>query len=1232
MSEHADYTWQRMVSSFDLAPEIKEALRSTCLEKVEVTPDGREWALYLSGPYPLPAVALDELALALSATVESHPLVRVEYAVFASLPDPKDVWPEIAEELGRAFPFLRGWLANARWEISGDVFTLNLGNKFAVHLFLTRDGADYLRDLIAARTGRLFQVEVLASAEEEIEEEASLKARREEEIQQYLEEIREASRKEESPAAPPSTPEIIAGEPIKETARPISDLKELGSTAVVEGWVTRAEVQKTKKGKTLLQFDLADEGDAISVKALLKKKNEQDAAASVVPGCWLRVKGELTFDRFAGEEIIWAEAIQQIPPREDTDPEEEKRVELHLHTQMSALDATTRLSDLFATLARWGHRAVAITDHGSVQAFPEAYELGRQFGIKVIYGMEGYLVEDGVPPLDDKARVYHIIILVRNQAGLKNLYRLVTASHLDYFHRVPRLTRELLEEHRDGLIFGSACEAGEVFRALAEHEAEEEVRRRAAFYDYLEIQPRGNNAFLVREGKLSEKELLELNRRIVALGRELGKPVVATGDVHFLRPGDAILRSILLTGQKYADADLQPPLYLKTTREMLTEFAYLGEETAREVVISAPQQVASLVEEVQPVPSDLSAPRIPGAEEEIETMARRRAVELYGDPLPPLVARRLDRELQAIIANGYAVIYLIAERLVKKSLEDGYLVGSRGSVGSSFVATLCGITEVNPLPPHYRCPHCRYSEFIEDGSYGSGFDLPDKNCPRCGELMVKDGQDIPFETFLGFNGDKVPDIDLNFSGEYQSRIHRYTEELFGRDHVFRAGTISTIAERTAYGFVKAYADEHGLKWRRAQVERLVAGLTGVRRTTGQHPGGLMIVPDYCDILDFTPVQYPADAKDSAVVTTHFDYHSISSRLLKLDLLGHDDPTVLKMLQELTGVNPRSIPLDDPETLALFSGIGPLGVKAEDIRSEVGTLGLPEFGTRFVRQMLLETRPKSFSELVRISGLSHGTDVWVGNAQDLIRSGRATLSEVICTRDDIMLYLIAKGLEPSLAFKIMENVRKGKGLKPEMEEAMARHGVPEWYIESCRKIKYMFPKAHAAAYVMMAFRIAYFKVHYPAAFYATYFSVRADDFDLDLALKGPAAVAAKITELEAKGSEASAKEKGLLTVLEVALEMFARGLRFLPLDLARSDPTRFLITSEGLLPPLVSLPGLGRAAAENIVAARSERPFSSQEDLRIRARLSRSQMALLAQAHCLDNLPANEQLDLFQVLP
>lgn len=1217
-------SWGCLISKLRLPEDTEVLAQGIRLREVEVSVDGSHWNIVVESPDLLPLTTVEVLEKSLSDYTETKPKITVQQLGrrAAEMP-PAQLWPLTVRTISAKLPFLESWLETAIWEFGDNTLTIILGSEFATRLMKARQADTMIRDLWTENGYETIEVAVNWDDDLCVDLEAELAAVKDDELRQYLEKIEE---KTEQPR--PSS--VIVGEPIAGTPQPISSLEDLGSGAILEGYVSRWEIRKTKKGKTLLTLDLADEGDTITVKTLLRKATEEQAAEGVSQGTWLRVKGELTFDRFAGEEFIWARAIEVTEPKTRQDKAECKRVELHLHTQMSSLDAITRLEDLFALASRWGHRALAITDHGSVQAFPEAYELGRRYGIKVIYGMEGYLVDDETNPSADKVPVYHIIMLVKNQTGLKNLYRLVTLSHLEYFHRVPRLPRSVLEQHRDGLIVGSACEAGELFQAMLRNDPEEELRRRAAFYDFLEIQPRGNNAFLVRNGRLSEETLLELNKDIVKLGEKLGRPVVATGDVHFLNPNDEILRRILLAGQKYSDADFQPPLYFKTTAEMLEEFRYLGESMAYRAVVEVPSAIADSVEDVQPVPTELAVPHIAGAEAKIEKMARKRAGELYGTPLPDLVARRLDRELDSIIANGYAVIYLIAHRLVKKSLEDSYLVGSRGSVGSSLVATLCGITEVNPLPPHYRCPKCCYTEFTVDGSVGSGYDLAAKACPRCGRALLTDGQDIPFETFLGFKGDKVPDIDLNFSGEYQARIHRYTEELFGRDHVFRAGTISTIAERTAYGFVKAYADSHDLRLRRAQIDRLVAGLCGVRRTTGQHPGGLMIVPADHDVLDFTPVQYPADTK-SDVRTTHFDYHSISDRLLKLDLLGHDDPTVLKMLEELTGVNPRLVALDDADTMSLFSDVTPLSVTSEQIGSEVGTLGLPEFGTRFVRQMLVETRPKTFSELVRISGLSHGTDVWLNNAQELICAGQASLSQVICTRDDIMLFLIQQGLEPAWAFKIMESVRKGRGLSPEMQTIMKGKGVPEWYMDSCCKIKYMFPKAHAAAYVMMAFRIAYFKVHYPAAFYASYFTVRADDFDLELVLKGPDEVKARIGELEAKGNDASVKDKSLLTVLEVVREMFARGFCFLPLDIACSHPSRFVITDEGLLPPLVSVPGLGRTAADNIVTARAEKPFSSQEDLRIRGRLSRTLVALLQNVGCLNHLPANDQLDLFDLL-
>ncbi|MDI3547173.1 MAG: polymerase subunit alpha, Gram-positive type [Halanaerobiales bacterium] len=726
----------------------------------------------------------------------------------------------------------------------------------------------------------------------------------------------------------------------------------------------------------------------------------------------------------------------------------------------------------------------------------------------------------------------------------------------------------------------------------------------------------------------SEEELQEINKQIYNLGKKLNKPVIATGDVHFLDPEDAIYREILQAGQGYEQSEEQAPLYLRTTGEMLAEFSYLGPEIAREVVIDNPRKIMEMIDDLKPLPDGLFTPKINGAEEQIRRMTYQRAHQLYGDELPELVENRLERELKSIIDNGFSVIYLIAHKLVKKSLHDGYLVGSRGSVGSSLVATMCEITEVNPLPPHYRCPECKHSEFVEEPRVGVGIDLPDKKCPECGASYIKDGYDIPFEVFMGFEGDKVPDIDLNFSGEYQGEIHQYTEELFGRDYVFRAGTISTIAKRTAFGFVKGYLDDNDLKVNNAELKRLVRGCTGVRRTTGQHPGGLMVVPRHLDIHDFTPIQHPANDQETTVRTTHFDYHSISGRILKLDLLGHDDPTSIRMLQDLTGVSPEEIPLDDPETMAIFSSTDPLGVTPEEIGTTVGTLGIPEFGTSFVRQMLVETKPTTFAELIRISGLSHGTDVWLNNAQELIRSGQAKLAEVISVRDDIMNYLIQKGLEPGKAFWIMEHVRKGKGLTVEEEAYMRENNVPEWYIDSCKKIKYMFPKAHAAAYVMMAFRIAYFKVHYPEAFYATYFTTKAGDFDAQLISQGYEHILKVKQKLEERGNDLTAKEKGVLTILEIVIEAMARGIKFTTVDLYRSDAYRFKITDDGLLPPLVSLEGLGNSAAASIAATREEGEFTSIEDLVNRTRISKTVVEIMQKHGTLEGLPEKNQLSLF----
>ncbi|BAS27532.1 PolC-type DNA polymerase III [Limnochorda pilosa] len=1049
------------------------------------------------------------------------------------------------------------------------------------------------------------------------------------------------------------------GKPIPAAAAitPMSALQEPGPEVVVQGEVIAIESRPVRasggngqraprpegnglgngREAKLVQIDLTDRTDSIRIKLFDRGRepHRADVEEAVRPGTWLRVRGVPALDRFREELVLEARDAEAIeaPRRVDTAPE--KRVELHLHTKMSALDGLSPVDQVIAQAAAWGHPAVALTDHGVVQAFPDAYRAAKKAGIKVIFGMEGYLCDDPSP----RSRTYHIILLARTQQGLRNLYELVSLSHLRYFYRKPRVPRQELIRLREGLIVGSACEAGELFRAMVKGAPDDELLRIASFYDYLEIQPLANNRFMIDQGVAgSEEDLRAFNRRIVSLADRLDKPVVATGDVHFVEPEDQIFRQIIQAGQGYEDVENPAPLYLRPTQEMLEEFAYLGEERARDVVVTQPRRLAESVEDLVPVPDGLHAPELPNAAEEITQMARRRAAELYGDPLPERVQNRLDRELNSIVGNGFASLYLAAHRLVRRSLEDGYLVGSRGSVGSSLVATLCDITEVNPLPPHYLCRRCHHLEFFDDGSVGAGVDLPPKACPGCGEPLERHGFDIPFETFLGFHGEKVPDIDLNFSGEYQPTAHKVAEEIFGPDHVYRAGTIATLADRTAYGFVRKFLEEKGKQARGAEISRLVQGCTGVRRTTGQHPGGLMILPQGYEIYQFTPIQFPANDRDSGVVTTHFDYHAISERLVKLDLLGHDDPTVLRMLEEETGVPARSVPLDDPETMALFSSVASLGIQDPSrIGSTVGTIGIPEFGTRFVRQMLEETRPTTFSQLVRISGFSHGTNVWTNNAQDLIRTGVADLNHAIATRDDIMIHLIRQGIEPEQAFGIMEHVRKGKGLTAEEEAVMKAHGVPQWYVDSCRKISYMFPKAHAVAYVTMAFRIAYYKVHHPAAFYAVYFSVRAEEFDAGLVAKGEEAIRREMERLEQRGAEATARDRNVVTILEVVLEALARGIGFSKVDLYRSHPTRFQVEPDSqspagaracLRPPLVALPGVGQQAALAIAEARRGTPFGSMENLQSRARVSRTVVDVLREHGALGDLPERDQLSLF----
>ncbi|MEA1960023.1 MAG: PolC-type DNA polymerase III [Bacillota bacterium] len=1007
---------------------------------------------------------------------------------------------------------------------------------------------------------------------------------------------------------------------INDIVIPIIELQEGMEKAASEGKVWYKEVNELRGGRFVISYYITDYTDTVVAKAFMDSAEED----TINVGDWVKVKGSMRFDPFLKEVALFLEQYCQEEPKKRLDQSERKRIELHAHTKMSAMDALTEISDLIDRAAEWGHSAIAITDHGGVQAFPIAHNAAKKHDIKIIYGVEGYLIQE-----DKKEKPYHIILLAQNTVGLRNMYYLISHSYLDYFYRSPKMPRNLIESNREGLLLGTACEAGELYQAILNGSPDEELEKIAGFYDYLEIQPNGNNMFLIRKGIVSsENELNQINRRIVALGKKIGKPVVATGDVHFLDPHHESYRRIIQAGQGYTDAEEPLPLFFKSTDEMLKEFSYLGDQDARWVVIDSPQAVSDQIEKIQPVPDGFYPPKIDSAEEEVIALTWQRAHDIYGSPLPDVVEKRTNRELDSIVKHGFSVLYLIAHKLVKKSNEDGYLVGSRGSVGSSMVAYFTGITEVNALPPHYICPNCKFSEFILDGSVGAGVDLPDKKCPNCEAELYKNGFEIPFETFLGFDGDKVPDIDLNFSGDYQARAHHYVEELFGTKNVFKAGTISTVAEKTAYGFVKKYAEGKQLQLRGGEMKRLAAGITGVRRTTGQHPGGMIVVPHDRNILEFTPIQHPADNKDSGIITTHFEYHSIGDQLVKLDILGHDDPTVIKALEDATGVNAQDISLSDKETMRLFSSVEPLGVTEDEIYSTVGTYGIPEFGTKFVRQMLEATRPTTFSELVRISGLSHGTDVWLNNAQTLIQNKTANLSEVICTRDDIMTYLILKNMEKKQAFKSMENVRKGRGLKNEEVEMMQACDVPEWYIDSCQKIKYMFPKAHAVAYVTMAFRIAWFKVNYPLAFYAAFFSIRAEDFDAETILGGYQTILNRIKEIEGMGQTAPQKEKKLLIVLELALELYARGFVFLPVNLYQSDAKYFKVMEQGLILPFSALPNVGAAAAQGIVECRKDGEFVSIEDFQNRSRLNKTAMDMLRKEGCFSELPESTQMSLF----
>lgn len=1372
-----------------------------------------------------------------------------------------DYFPQLYAAVRRDIPSINGTLNNAEVRFENNTLTINLLNGGKTLLdskgfdkALIKLVSEEFNLYISVNYTGTFEVEenseeykaAIQDAQEKINRENLQKA-----AEFYQEEVETAEKREEKHAENTTveievregkfaTPQIIQssirplyGRSIRGKMIPISSISGDSGRIVVWGDVFDIEKKVTKSGdKNIFTIDITDYTGSTTAKVFNSIK-ESAVIDNIKKGDTIVVQGDVEYDKYAGELVVNARSIGTAQKVKVVDNAEKKRVELHMHTNMSQMDAVTSAGDLVNRAYQWGHKAVAITDHGVAQAFPDAMKAADKINkdeekIKIIYGVEAYFMDDlvesvkgdadtgfdgtficfdiettglsaardkiteigavkvengvitdtfstfanpempipqkitqltgitddmvkdapsqskavgaflefagdnvlvahnapfdtsfiakacedmgreynytsidtvaisrailtdiknckldtvakflrlgdfnhhratddaemlarifinlcqrltddyGITKTNDintkiaggdfkKLPTYHQIILVKNKTGLKNLYRLISYSHLNYFYKKPRIPKSELVKYREGLIIGSACCAGQLYMAILEGKPWGELKQIASFYDYLEIQPAGNNSFMIRDGRFnSVDELHEIDRTIIKLAKELGKPVCATCDVHFMDPTDSEFRKILMAGQGFKDAEQQAPLYFRTTAEMLKEFEWLGKDKAYEYVVENPNKIADMCEYIRPIPKGTFPPNIEGAQEQLIDITWKRAKEKYGDPLPEIVKARLDKELNSITTYGFSVLYMTAQKLVADSEAHGYLVGSRGSVGSSFVATMSGISEVNPLCPHYVCPNCKHSEFITDGSYGSGFDMPPKNCPECGTLMDQDGHEIPFETFLGFKGDKVPDIDLNFSGEYQSKSHRYTEELFGKNNVFKAGTISTVAEKTALGFVKKFAQERGLVMHKAEEKRLAIGCTGVKRTTGQHPGGMVVVPRTNDVYDFCPVQHPANDVNSDNITTHFDFHSIHDTITKLDELGHDVPTIYHYLELYTGIPVMKVSMSDPEVMSLFTSPKALGVTEEDIDSKTGTFSLPECGTAFVRGMLVEAQPKTFTDLLQIAGLSHGTDVWLGNAQELIHNGTCTISEVIGTRDSIMTYLMHKGLEPGMAFKIMEIVRKGNATKLLTEEhfkAMREHNVPEWYIDSCMKIKYMFPKAHAAAYMIATLRLGWYKVHKAVEYYAAYFTVRSENLDGAIAMQGHKAVRDKMNNIKQKQSvhEATAKDEAEFQTLQIVNEMMARKIEFLPVDIYKSEAKMFKVEDGKIRLPFSSLPGVGGAAADSLAETGKHTEYLSIEDMQIKTKVTKAVIETLKDVGVLKDLPESSQMSLF----